>query len=203
MSVAHDHGGFGPYTMDDLHAREDEGRGLELEDGWLIELSPSATHNWAAMRLQDIVTTAAAEAKADVFVAGGGGEWEISTPAGIRKPDLFLVPKSVARASIVDRDPVVIPGREVLLVIEVVSPGNASERTDRVRKLKEYAMLGIPQYWLAEFSPVRKVQVFALEDGAAAYRRVQTVAAGNVLEVEVEADTSFTVRFDPSVLTEF
>lgn len=203
MSVAHDHGGFGPYTMDDLHAREDEGRGLELEDGWLIELSPSATHNWAAMRLQDIVTTAAAEAKADVFVAGGGGEWEISTPAGIRKPDLFLVPKSVARASIVDRDPVVIPGREVLLVIEVVSPGSASERTDRVRKLKEYAMLGIPQYWLAEFSPVRKVQVFALEDGAAAYRRVQTVAAGNVLEVEVEADTSFTVRFDPSVLTEF
>ncbi|MFG2015454.1 Uma2 family endonuclease [Actinomadura geliboluensis] len=202
MSVAHDHGGFGPYTMDDLHAREDEGRGLELEDGWLIELSPSATHNWAAMRLQDIVTTAAAEAKADVFVAGGG-EWEISTPAGIRKPDLFLVPKSVARASIVDRDPVVIPGREVLLVIEVVSPGSASERTDRVRKLKEYAMLGIPQYWLAEFSPVRKVQVFALEDGAAAYRRVQTVAAGNVLEVEVEADTSFTVRFDPSVLTEF
>lgn len=201
MSVAHDHGGFGPYTMDDLHAREDEGRGLELEDGWLIELSPSATHNWAAMRLQDIVTTAAAEAKADVFVAGG--EWEISTPAGIRKPDLFLVPKSVARASIVDRDPVVIPGREVLLVIEVVSPGNASERTDRVRKLKEYAMLGIPQYWLAEFSPVRKVQVFALEDGAASYRRVQTVAAGNVLEVEVEADTSFTVRFDPSVLTEF
>lgn len=201
MSVAHDHGGFGPYTMDDLHAREDEGRGLELEDGWLIELSPSATHNWAAMRLQDIVTTAAAEAKADVFVAGG--EWEISTPAGIRKPDLFLVPKSVARASIVDRDPVVIPGREVLLVIEVVSPGGASERTDRVRKLKEYAMLGTPQYWLAEFSPVRKVQVFALEDGAAAYRRVQTVAAGNVLEVEVEADTSFTVRFDPSVLTEF
>lgn len=113
------------------------------------------------------------------------------------------MPKSVARASIVDRDPVVIPGREVLLVIEVVSPGSASERTDRVRKLKEYAMLGIPQYWLAEFSPVRKVQVFALEDGTAAYRRVQTVAAGNVLEVEVEADTSFTVRFAPSALTEF
>ncbi|SNS67946.1 Endonuclease, Uma2 family (restriction endonuclease fold) [Actinomadura meyerae] len=202
MGVAHDHGGFGPYTMDDLHAREDEGRGLELEDGWLIELSPSATHNWAAMRLQDIVSTAAAEAKADVFVAGGG-EWEISTPAGIRKPALFLVPRSVARASIVDRDPVVIPGREVLLVIEVISPGSASERTDRVRKLKEYAMLGIPQYWIAEFSPVRKVQVFALEEGAAAYRRVQTATAGSVLEVEVEADESFTVRFDPAVLTEF
>lgn len=202
MSVAHDHGGFGPYTMDDLHAREDEGRGLELEDGWLIELSPSATHNWAAMQVQDIIKAAATDAKATIFVAGGG-EWEISTPGGIRKPDVFVVPRSVARASIVERNPVVIPGREVLLVIEVISPGSASERADRVRKLKEYAALGIPQYWLVEFSPHPKVQVFVLENGASTYRRLCTAGAGEELKAEVEADSPFTVRFDPRVLTEF
>ncbi|WP_207394037.1 Uma2 family endonuclease [Actinomadura formosensis] len=202
MSVAHDHGGFGPYTMDDLHAREDEGRGLELEDGWLIELSPSATHNWAAMQVQDIIKAAATDAKATIFVAGGG-EWEISTPGGIRKPDVFVVPRSVARASIVERNPVVIPGREVLLVIEVISPGSASERADRVRKLKEYATLGIPQYWLVEFSPHPKVQVFVLENGASTYRRLCTAGAGEELKAEVEADRPFTVRFDPRVLTEF
>ncbi|MEU8123386.1 Uma2 family endonuclease [Spirillospora sp. NPDC049024] len=202
MSVAHGHGGFGPYTAEDLHAREDEGRGLELEDGWLIELSPSAPHNWAARQVQDILQEAATDAKASVFIAGGG-EWEISTPAGIRKPDVFVVPRSVARASIVDRNPVVIPGIEVMLVVEVVSPGSGSERTDRVRKLKEYATLGIPQYWLAEFAPSPSVQIFALDDAAATYRRVQTVGAGNLVDAKVEADTTITIRFDPRVLTEF
>ncbi|WP_168221301.1 Uma2 family endonuclease [Actinomadura sp. WMMA1423] len=202
MSVAHDHGGFGPYTAEDLHAREDEGRGLELEDGWLVELSPSAPHNWAARQVQDILQEAATDVKASVFIAGGG-EWEISTPAGIRKPDVFVVPRNVARASIVDRNPVVIPGIEVLLVVEVVSPGSGSERTDRVRKLKEYATLGIPQYWLAEFAPSPSIQIFALDDVAATYRRVRTVSAGNLAEATVEADTTITVRFDPRVLTEF
>lgn len=202
MSVAHDHGGFGPYTMDDLHAREDEGRGLELEDGWLVELSPSAPHNWAAMQLQEILKTAAVDAGATVFVAGGG-EWEISTPAGIRKPDVFMVPRSVARRSIVDRNPAVIPGGELLVVVEVVSPGSGSERTDRVRKLKEYAALGIPQYWLVEFSPHPRVQVFVLEDGAGAYLSHAAAEAGEVLKVEVQADSAFTVTFDPGTLTEF
>nr|WP_244994237.1 Uma2 family endonuclease [Actinomadura coerulea] len=185
-----------------MHAREDEGRGLELEDGWLIELSRSAPHNWAARQVQDILQEAATDAKASVFIAGGG-DWEISTSAGIRKPDVFVVPKSVARASIIDRNPVVIPGIEVLLAVEVVSPGSGSERADRVRKLKEYATLGIPQYWLAEFAPGPKVQIFALDDAASAYRLVQTVDAGNVVDATVEADTTITVRFDPRMLTEF
>ncbi|WP_243708774.1 Uma2 family endonuclease [Actinomadura sp. GC306] len=202
MSVAHDHGGFGPYTMDDLHAREDEGRGLELEDGWLVELSPSAPHNWVAMQLQELLKAAASDAGAAVFVAGGG-EWEISTPAGIRKPDVFVVPRSVARNSIVDRSPAVIPGGELLLVVEVVSPGSGSERTDRVRKLKEYAALGIPQYWLAEFSPHPALQIFVLDEGFGAYRSHAVAAAGEVLKIEIQADSAFTVAVDPAVFTEF
>ncbi|WP_171064019.1 Uma2 family endonuclease [Actinomadura soli] len=208
MSVAHDHGGFGPYTAEDLHAREDEGRGLELEDGWLIEMSPSAPHNWVAMQLGELLKTAGAEA--DVFVAVGG-EWEISTPAGIRKPDLFMVPKGVAHASIVNRSPVIIPGGELLLVVEVISPGGASERTDRVRKLREYAVLGIPQYWMVEFTPRPRVHVFTLggDDpacppaGASGYRLDRTIEGGQPVDAKIEAARPFTVRFDPRKLIEF
>jgi Uma2 family endonuclease len=206
VSVAHDRGGFGPYTAEDLHAREDEGRGLELENGWLIDMSASSPHNWVAMHLWELIKAAAAEAK--VFVALGG-EWEISTPAGIRKPDVFVVPKSVARASIVERNPITIPGSELLLVVEVVSPGSGSERTDRVSKLRDYAAIGIPQYWIIEFSPLPKVQVFVLHDGSpwpgggGTYRLARTVEAGETLEAKIEADKPFTVRFDPRVLTEF
>src|SRR5262249_20914252 len=134
------------------------------------------------------------------FVAGGG-EWEISTPAGIRKPDVFVVPTEVARASIVDRSPAVIPGGEVLLAVEVISPGSGSERSDRVRTLKEYAALGIPRYWIAEFAPHPKVQVLVLDEGASTYRIDHVVSAGAQVQADVQADTSFVVAFDPAALT--
>ncbi|MFI0443941.1 Uma2 family endonuclease [Actinomadura sp. 6N118] len=192
---------FGPYTVEDLHAREDDGKGLELEDGWLVELSPSAPHNWASGKLRDILEAAAAAADASVFIAGG--EWEISTPAGIRKPDVFMVPTEVARASIVDCSPITIPGREVLLAVEVISPGSGSERRDRVRKLKEYAALGIPQYWLVEYAPQPRVEVMTLGDGVDTYRAGPVVAAGAMFTAEVLADKAISVRFDPGTLTEF
>ncbi|WP_242886266.1 Uma2 family endonuclease [Actinomadura litoris] len=207
MSVAHDRGGFGPYTAEDLHAREDEGKGLELADGWPVEMSASSLHNWVSMQLWEFLRAAAP--KTEVFAAIGG-EWEINTLSGLRKPDVFLVPKDVARESIVKGDPRVIPGHELLLVGEVISPGSGSERTDRVRKLEEYAALGIPQYWIVDFTPVPMVQVFTLDDlpsyrieQVPTYRLEHLVRAGEVLEVEVEADKPFTVRFDPQELTEF
>ncbi|GAA2415471.1 hypothetical protein GCM10010191_27120 [Actinomadura vinacea] len=204
MSIAltHNHGGFGPYTIEDLHAREDDGKGLELEDGWLIELSPSAPHNWAAERLRKYLEAAAEDAGAKVFVAGGG-DWEISTPAGVRKPDVFMVPIDVARAAIVDRSPITIPGSELLLVVEVISPGSGSERSDRVRKLQEYAGVRIPQYWLAEFTPRPKIQVLVLDDGAGTYRSHGVISEGALLEAVIEADESINVRFDPCIMTEF
>jgi Uma2 family endonuclease len=180
----HDHGGFGPYTVEDLHARPDDGKGLELEDGWLVELSPSAPHQWAVDTLRDLLKAAVRQAGATAFVAGGG-EWEISTPVGIRKPDVFVVPTDVARASIVHRNPTTIPGGEVLLAIEVISPGSSSERSDRVRKFEEYATLGI------------------LDDGAAVYRLDSVTKQGSVFEATVQAGKPVAVSFDPGVMTEF
>lgn len=199
MRVVHDHGGFGRYTLEDLHTLEADGGGFELEDGWLIELAPSPRHNIAARRIRDIVTAAGADS--EIFV-DGGGSWEISTPAGIRKPDVFVIPHEVLDAAIVDQFPVGISGRDVLLMAEVISPGTSSERTDRVRKPKEYAALGIPQFWIVEFTPRPKVQVHVLDDEAHAYRLARTVHGGETLEVSVSADRPFTVRFDPKTLGE-
>jgi Uma2 family endonuclease len=130
-----------------------------------------------------------------------GGEWEISTPAGIRKPDVFVIPREVARAAIIDESPKVIPGREVLLVVEVISAGSGSERNDRVRKVGEYAAIGIPQYWIVDHQPDPRVQVLRL-DGQG-YIAEPVANAGSVLVTEIEADKPFTVSFDPAALLEF
>ncbi|WP_170180811.1 Uma2 family endonuclease [Actinomadura pelletieri] len=195
--------------MEDLHAREDEGRGLELEDGWLVELSPNPLHNIAYRRLQGLIEESAHRAGSFVFVDGGSG-WEIGTRVGIRKPDVFIVPGEVADSWFDGDCPTTIPGYELLLVAEVVSPHSGSESRDRLRKPGEYAAMGIPQYWMVDYRPVPRVQVFVLDghdDGSTGkrvggYRLDQAAEAGDFLEVEVSADKPFTVRFDPKLLTE-
>jgi Uma2 family endonuclease len=191
---------FGPYTVLDLHALPEDGKGFELEDGWLVEVAASSRHNWALRTLSRIIERAAAQA-GSLSVVCDGGEWEISTPAGVRKPDVFIVPREVARAAIIDESPRLIPGTELYLVVEVISPGSGSERTDRLRKVSEYARLGIPQYWIVEHSPRLTVQVLTLTDGT--YTAAPTVAEGIRLEAVIDADKPITVSFDPAELLDF
>lgn len=191
------HGDYGPYTILDLHALPDDGKGVELEDGWLIEVAAGSRHNWAIQNLGLIIQSAAADAKAPVVVCYGG-EWEISTPSGVRKPDLFVIPRETARAAIVDESPKLIPGSHLLLVVEVVSPGSGSERTDRVRKVLEYARLRIPQYWIVEHTPQASVQTLVLE--ADGYVPVPPVRLGTRFAAEIDPDNPFAVSFDPAQL---
>jgi Uma2 family endonuclease len=188
--------GFGPYTILDLHVLPEDGKGFELEDGWLVEVAASSRRNWVLRNLSRFIEDAAARAGSAVIVCEGG-EWEVSTPAGIRKPDVFVIPRETARAVILEETPKVIPGSELLLVAEVISPGS-SERTDRVRKVREYASLGIPQYWIVEHSPDLKVQILTL--GENGYRPGASAVAGTELAAGIDADKPFSVSFDPASL---
>ncbi|WP_459547302.1 Uma2 family endonuclease [Nocardia sp. X0981] len=189
--------GFGPYTVLDLYDLPEDGKGFELEDGWLVEVAAGARHNFIGWSLAGRIRAAAEHA--DVFVCDGG-EWEVSTPSGVRKPDVFVVPRAIARAAIIDESPKLIPGIDLQLVVEVVSPGSGSERTDRVRKVREYAALGIPQYWIVEHQPSVQVHQGIL-DGPT-YRWERPVGKGKEFTAEIEADTPVRVTFDPAVLIE-
>jgi Uma2 family endonuclease len=121
-------------------------------------------------------------------------------PAGVRKPDVFIVPRDVARAAIIDESPRLIPGTELCLVIEVICSGSGSERTDRLRKVSEYSRLGIPQYWIVEHRYRLTVQVLTLADGT---YRLPTVVEGTRPAAVIDADKPITVSFDPTELLDF
>lgn len=184
---------YGPYTLHDLDTLPDDGKRYELADGWLTELSPSPWHDHGARRLQRILEDAARAADADVYVAGGPDD--VSTPAGVRKPDVFVVPKPVARSAI-SRQVRTYYASDLLLVAEVISPRSGSEQVDRVRKVTEYAKAGIPVYWLIELDPEPKVTALTLAGGA--YVLGCVVRAGHVLSVT----DPFPASFDPATLTE-
>jgi Uma2 family endonuclease len=72
-------------------------------------------------------------------------------PGFVRRPDLVVAHQAaVAR---VRRDGGILRAGDVLVVVEIVSPG--SHRTDHVIKRGEYADAGIPHYWIVDLdSPV-------------------------------------------------
>jgi Uma2 family endonuclease len=183
----------GPYTLYDLDALPEDGKRYELADGWLTELSPSPWHDHAAERLKGILKDAARLADAQVYIAGGPND--VSTPAGIRKPDVFVVPLDVARAAIAGKART-YSAADLLLVVEVISPRSGSEQVDRVRKVREYAEAGIPLYWIVDLEPEVKISVLALRDGE--YVQDAGSRAGHALI----SSHPFAISFDPAALTE-
>jgi Uma2 family endonuclease len=184
---------YGPYTLYDLDALPEDGKRYELADGWLTELSPSPWHDHAADRLKDILKNAARLAGAEVYVAGGPND--ISTPAGVRKPDVFIVPRDVARTAISGKIRTYYAG-DLLLAAEVISPRSGSEQVDRVRKVREYARAGIPSYWIVDLEPEAKVTILTLQGDD--YILDAEIREGHTLT----ASQPFAISFDPGSLNE-
>ena len=70
-------------------------------------------------------------------------------PGTVRRPDLIVVPREAGAR--VDKEGGVIRASEVLVVVELISPG--SQRIDHVHKRSEYADAGIPHYWIVGIAP--------------------------------------------------
>jgi len=90
----------------------------------------------------------------------------ISTYQG-RKPDIFFIPKSLYR----------FVGKNLFkgvppLAVEILSPSTQTE--DRVQKRRDYADLGIEQYWIVDF-PNRRIEVLALGQPTQAGRRYELI----------------------------
>jgi Uma2 family endonuclease len=67
-------------------------------------------------------------------------------PGFVRRPDLVVVHQTAVDR--VRRDGGILRACDVLVIVEIVSPG--SQRTDHVIKRGEYADAGIPHYWIVD-----------------------------------------------------
>jgi Uma2 family endonuclease len=163
-------------------------RQVEVVNGQAVRCeSPRRTHQAAARRLAAMLDSAAAEYASlhpgtclDVSNDFDVTLWEVPT-ATIRRPD-------VALHNCAPDDLRPLPASYIRVVVEVVSPG--SDKTDRVEKMGEYAMAGIPFYWLVWIAgnQVASVDVHVLDHSVGAYRLLRTLSPEDevsVLEVPV------------------
>jgi Uma2 family endonuclease len=159
--------------------------GIEIVDGMVV-VTPSASkrHNRLARILANALDLAA------------GPEWNADTDFDVRLQDLPLTNRRpdvvVYRAATIDISPT--RPADVLLVVEVVSPG--SETTDRVVKMDQYAKSGITFYWRVEQAAtgLPLVYTYVLDPAGGTYRD------GEVFTGQVEAAVPFPVMVDLGAL---
>ena len=137
---------------------EDTSHRCELVEGiLLVAPRPASLHQRAMVRIAAELDRQLPErwtALADYEVVV-----DASFPPTVRAPDVVVV--STARAQ---DNPPRLPAGDVLLAVEIVSPGTG--RTDRVTKPAEYAEAGIPHYWLVDLEPPVTLTAHLLVDGA-------------------------------------
>jgi Uma2 family endonuclease len=164
------------YTWEDfVGLDEDDLR--ELIDGELVEVEvPTATHESIVLALGSFLRAWARAGHGGRALASGY-KVRISEKRGVM-PDVQFFRQGNDAVS--EQDKALAVGRPDL-VVEIVSP--SSTRHDRVTKLRWYAQIGVPEYWIVD-GAARTLERLVLNDG------VYTIAA-SLADAEVFRPESF------------
>lgn len=137
-----------PFTFEAFIAQYGDDPRYELIDGELRDLEPTGPHESVAGKL-------AGRIYAEILRLGL--PWTIpktclikppATAATALRPDVIVLDETALAAEpLWQREPIITSGQAVKLVAEVVS---SNWQDDYARKVEEYALLGIPEYWIAD-----------------------------------------------------
>src|SRR5918911_3252961 len=143
-------------TVDDLLLMPDDGNRYEVIEGELfVTRAPNYDHQAVITNLAVLIGTYLKQNPIGSVVAGPGVIF--SKFSGVI-PDLVFL-KHQTRKKVLSAGK--LKGAPEL-AIEVVSPGTASHRRDRVAKRHLFAKYGVQEYWIVDYK-TRTVEVYALE----------------------------------------
>lgn len=137
-----------PLTFDEFIEQYSARPRYELADGELIDMEPTGPHEAVAGKIAS---------KVNVEIERQGLPFLIPNcilrPSGdvatARRSDVIVLDE----VALVDepqwsQEPVIVRGQSVKLVVEVVS---TNWENDYARKVEEYALMGIDEYWIVDF----------------------------------------------------
>ncbi|MDW8199752.1 MAG: Uma2 family endonuclease [Cyanobacteriota bacterium SKYGB_h_bin112] len=146
-----------PMTLEEYLSYDDgTDRRYELVDGVLVDMGAERRVNekialWLLSQFLQFIAVN--------LLARGTQLMVNSQSATIRSPDLLVLTEQLDQAlSCAQQSLITIDMPPPALVVEVVSPGNPGEQNydrDYIEKRREYALRGIPEYWIID--PDRQV----------------------------------------------
>ena len=136
-------------TVDQFIAKYGDDTRYELADGELIDMEPTGPHETVGGKLATRIGMAITQANYPWFIPRTCLIRPFADIATARRPDIVVLDETaLANEPIWQRQPVITLGHSIKLVVEVVS---SNWETDYARKVEEYALLGIPEYWIVDY----------------------------------------------------
>jgi Uma2 family endonuclease len=136
-------------TVDHFISQYGDDSRYELADGELIDMEPTGPHETVSGKLAMQIGTAITTAKYSWFIPRTCLLQPFTEVATARRPDVVVLDETfLANEPRWQREPVITLGRSIKLVVEVVS---TNWETDYARKVEEYALSGIPEYWIVDY----------------------------------------------------
>jgi Uma2 family endonuclease len=143
-------------TLEDvaaMNAADPHGRRYETSPEGTLWITPPPDSEHAAIASRLFAWLVLAGWPADQILQAVGVRIAGPDGAGGRIPDLTVWSGPQPRS-------VWLPLTDLLLVVEIVSPGSAA--IDEVVKVREYARAGIPRYWMVERDAAQTVTLHVL-----------------------------------------
>lgn len=136
-------------TFEEFLAQYGDRPRYELADGELIDMEPTGPHETVGGKLATQIGMAITQERLPWFIPRTCLIRPFSDVATARRPDVVVLDETVlASEPFWQQEPVITLGRSIKLVVEVVS---TNWETDYARKVEEYALLGIPEYWIVDY----------------------------------------------------
>jgi Uma2 family endonuclease len=137
------------FTFEAFIAQYQDNPRYELCDGELIDMDPTGPHETVGGKLATQIGIAIVNAQLPWFIPRTCLIRPFSDVITARRPDVVVLDETVLfNEPLWEKEPVITLGKSVKLVVEVV---NTNWETDYARKVEEYALLGIPEYWIVNY----------------------------------------------------
>ncbi|MFD0856635.1 Uma2 family endonuclease [Actinomadura adrarensis] len=144
---------------------EDEARNIEVKDGMIVHCqSPSPSHSAIGVSLQMAFRDAMRKRPAEAPFLRVRGDVDMlvsDVPFHFKRPDVILY-RCIEDPKAKWKDKPTV--QDTILVVEIVSP--TTRTVDLVDKRAEYALYGIPHYWIVRMAnddgPAVKIEMLVL-----------------------------------------
>jgi Uma2 family endonuclease len=147
-----------PLSFDEFLVQYNDNNRYELIDGEVFDLEPTGPHVREAS-LKEMEVAAFITTKACVQIDRAGLPWFVLQRGLLRpsntgmtafRPDVAVVDRlNLAEELLWPDQSILTLGRSIKFVAEVVS---SNWQNDYARKVEDYAALGIPEYWIADYA---------------------------------------------------